>query len=156
GVEVAIKIIGLGSDQGFKEFRAVRLLRKLRHPNLVPLFGFWLKDDRGYLININDNAAGSPTRVAGTAAEMVIAMGLGEKSLLDPLEECKKAGVKGIPTVELLDYLEDAARAIDYLNDPCHDLGQGPVGIQHCDIKPANLLIVGNAAQVCDFGLVRV
>src|SRR5205807_71121 len=31
-----------------------------------------------------------------------------------------------------------------------------PVGIQHCDIKPANLLIVGNAGQVCDFGLARV
>ncbi|HKB41653.1 MAG TPA: serine/threonine-protein kinase, partial [Gemmataceae bacterium] len=154
GVELAIKIINLGNDQGFKEFRAVRLLRKLRHPNLVPLFGFWLKDDRGSLIG--DNAADSPTRIAGAAAEMIIAMGLGEKSLLDRLEECKKAGVKGIPTVELLDYLEDAARAIDYLNDPCHDLGQGPVGIQHCDIKPANLLIVGNAAQVCDFGLVRV
>src|SRR5436190_19465990 len=104
------------------------------------------------MLESNDGA----TRIAGAAAEMVIAMGLGEKSLLDRLKECKRAGVKGIPSTELLDYIEDAARAIDYLNEPAHDLGQGPVGIQHCDIKPAHLLIVGDAAQVCDFGLARV
>src|SRR5262245_45912127 len=77
-VELAIKVINLSSDQGFKEFRAVRLLRTLRHPNLVPLFGFWLKDDRGYLISDNTDSA---TRLAGAAAEMVIAMGLGEKKI---------------------------------------------------------------------------
>src|SRR5262245_18190718 len=87
-VELAVKIINLGSDQGFKEFRAVRFLRKLRHPNLVPLFGSWLKDDRGYMLDGNADGA---TRLAGAAAEMVIAMGLGEKSLFDRLRECKKA-----------------------------------------------------------------
>src|SRR5205807_5216057 len=75
GVELAVKIINLSSDQGFKEFRTVRLLRKLRHPNLVPLFGFWLKDDSGALLS--DSAAEQPTRLVGTAAEMIIAMGLG-------------------------------------------------------------------------------
>src|SRR5436190_3381226 len=104
------------------------------------------------MLESNDGA----TRIAGAAAEMVIAMGLAEKSLFDRLKECKRAGNKGIPNAELLDYIEDAARAIDYLNEPAHDLGQGPVGIQHCDIKPANILIVGNAGQVCDFGLARV
>jgi serine/threonine protein kinase len=154
GVEVAIKVVNLAGDQGFKEFRAIRLLRKLRHPNLVPLFGFWLKDEDNNLID--DSATDNSLNMQGIATEMVIAMGLGEKSLLDRLKECKKAKVRGIPTLELLDYVEDAARAIDYLNEPCHDLGQGHVGIQHCDIKPANILIVGNAAQVCDFGLARV
>ena len=52
--------------------------------------------------------------------------------------------------------MEDAARAIDFLNRPVHDLGSGPVAIQHCDIKPHNLLIVGGAVQVCDFGLARM
>src|SRR5947209_2625931 len=153
GVELAVKIINLSGGQGLREFRAVRHLQRLRHPNLVPLFGFWLKDDRGYLMPEGNDGV---TRIAGAAAEMVIAMGLGEKSLFDRLKECKRAGIKGVPMVELLDYIEDAARAIDYLNEPAHDLGQGPVGIQHCDIKPANILIVGNAGQVCDFGLARV
>jgi tetratricopeptide (TPR) repeat protein len=28
--------------------------------------------------------------------------------------------------------------------------------VQHCDIKPQNMLLVGNVVQVCDFGLARV
>ena len=52
--------------------------------------------------------------------------------------------------------MEDAARAVDFLNSPIHDLGSGPAAIQHCDIKPHNILIVGDATQVCDFGLARM
>src|SRR5262249_11558996 len=48
------------------------------------------------------------------------------------------------------------ARAIDYVNEPVHDLGSGYVAIPHCDIKPANILIVGNTAQVADFCLAPV
>ncbi len=51
--------------------------------------------------------------------------------------------------------MEDAAKGIDYLNLPIHDLGKGPLAIIHGDIKPQNLLIVGNSLQICDFGLAR-
>ena len=61
----------------------------------------------------------------------------------------------GIPLDVLLDYMEDAAKGIDYLNLPIHDLGKGPMSIIHGDIKPQNLLIVGNSLQICDFGLAR-
>src|SRR5208283_4102690 len=61
-----------------------------------------------------------------------------------------------IPPQELLEYMEGAAKAIDFLNQPIHEMGPEKVSIQHCDIKPANILIVGGAAQVCDFGLARV
>src|SRR5262249_17619535 len=64
-------------------------------------------------------------------------------------------GKPGIPVEELLEYMTAAAKAIDFLNQPTHDLGSGPIAIQHCDIKPQNILIVGGAVQVCDFGLAR-
>jgi serine/threonine protein kinase len=83
-------------------------------------------------------------------------MGLGEKSLAQRLDECRREGRPGIPVDELLDHMTDAARAIDYLNEPKHVFGPGaPIAIQHCDIKPANLLIVGKGIQVCDYGLAR-
>ncbi len=93
---------------------------------------------------------------SGRANQLIIAMGLGEMSLYDRLDQCIQNGEEGIPPQELLGYMEDAARAIDFLNSPRHDLGAGPVAIQHCDIKPQNILIVGTAAHVCDFGLARV
>jgi hypothetical protein len=152
GVEVAVKIITLSDDQGFKEFFAIRLFRGLKHPNLVHLSGLWLRDHHGNVIGADSGSSG----LLRKASEMVIAMGLGEKSLRDRFKECRLAGMEGIPADELLRYVQDAARALDYLNEPVHEFGAGPVGIQHCDIKPANLLIVSGAAQVCDFGVARV
>ena len=83
-------------------------------------------------------------------------MGLGDQSLFDRLEQCRNEGLPGIPDDELLGYIEDSAEAIDFLNRPIHDLGSGPAAIQHCDIKPHNLVLVGGSVQVCDFGLARM
>ena len=83
-------------------------------------------------------------------------MGLGDQSLYDRLLACREQGLSGIPTEELFGYLEDTAEALDFLNSPVHDLGSGPAAIQHCDVKPHNLMIVGGAVQVCDFGLARM
>ena len=83
-------------------------------------------------------------------------MGLGDRSLFDRLEQCREEGLDGIPAEELLGYMEDVAEAIDFLNSPVHEMGSGPAAIQHCDIKPHNLMIVGGAAQICDFGLARM
>jgi formylglycine-generating enzyme required for sulfatase activity len=41
------------------------------------------------------------------------------------------------------------------LNHPVHDPRWGRAAIQHRDVKPQNVLIVGGAAQVCDYGLAR-
>jgi len=174
GAEAALKIIRLGGQEGRKEFRALQLVKRIRHPNLVPIVAFWLKDQDGGVLN--DAIAGleslppyettpvlsRDTMVASRdvdgpqATELIVAMGLGDLCLFDRLQQCRSQGLEGIPRDELLGYMEDVAEAIDFLNSPVHDLGSGAAAIQHCDIKPHNLMIVGGAAQVCDFGLARV
>jgi serine/threonine protein kinase len=176
-VEIALKIINL-QGQGLKEFRALGLVKKLRHPNLIPIYAFWLKDEFG---NFIDSSGQDSVNLRGRSSELIIAMGLGDKSLSARLEECKKefaarhslpdndaaiilkvqelggSELAGIPIEELLEYMSGAARAIDYLNQPTHTLVSGPPSaIQHCDIKPGNLLIVSGDVQVCDYGLARV
>lgn len=156
GIEVALKIIDLQGSAGIKEFRGIRLFKQIRHPNLAPITAFWLKDEAGNLVGESDSPDGNTsTMIMSRAKELLIIMGLGDKNLLDRLKECQAEGKMGIPPDELLDYMEESAKAIDYLNSPRHDLGSGPVAIQHCDIKPQNILIVGGSAQVCDFGLAR-
>ena len=174
GTEAALKIIQLGGTEGRKEFRALQLVKKIRHTHLVPLFSFWLKNAEGQIIDdalvgtaetcavetkpseIRATMAAPPVLVRPLATELIIAMGLGDKSLYDRLQECLAEGREGVPQDELLHYMEDAAEAIDFLNRPVRNLGSGPAAIQHCDIKPHNLMIVGGGAQVCDFGLARM
>ncbi|MCA9245830.1 MAG: protein kinase [Planctomycetales bacterium] len=81
-------------------------------------------------------------------AELILAMGLADENLFDRLTRCKQAGLAGLPQDELLGYLDDAARAIDLMNTD--------YDIQHGDIKPKNMLLVGGSVQVCDFGLAEV
>jgi tetratricopeptide (TPR) repeat protein len=173
GTESAVKIINLAVATGRKEFRALRLVRCIRHPNLVPITAFWLKDKHGLILDdayaAQVDLASSKTaavfaretmlpNVAATVSypepvELIIAMGLGQTNLFDRLRQCQQEGLPGIPDDELIGYMQDVAKAIDYLNRPIHDLGHGEVAIQHCDIKPHNMLLVGGAVQLCDFGL---
>jgi serine/threonine protein kinase len=180
-IDVALKIIKLAGKMGLKEFRSLQLVKRIHHPNLIPIHSFWAIDSSGAVLQAFADIEGSlltdakstsrpkpnqetlaiGSRLLGSTSSarpgaLVIAMGLGDNSLTDRLEECQEAGAEGIPVDELMDYMDGAAAGIDFLNSPRHDLGSGPVAIQHCDIKPRNLLIVGGAVQVCDFGLARL
>jgi serine/threonine protein kinase len=72
---------------------------------------------------------------------------LADMSLDQRLRQCRAEGLTGIPRDELLRYLADAAEALDFLSQR-HNL-------LHLDIKPENLLILGDHIKVADFGLVK-
>ncbi len=162
--KVALKFINLDDKPGRKELRAIGSITKVRHAHLLPIHGYWILDAHGRLLDdelLEASStvalpAGGPDAPAPRAATLVVAMTLADSSLKDLLERRQADGNAGIPLHELLRYLDDTARAIDYLNSPRHDLGSGPTGIQHCDIKPQNILLLGDCACVCDFGLVQV
>jgi serine/threonine protein kinase len=89
----------------------------------------------------------SVERVEVVGDELVMVTELADKSLADRLRECRAQGLAGIAAEELLPVLAEAAEALDVLNLQ--------FGLQHLDIKPGNLFLVGNHLKVADFGLVR-
>jgi len=82
-----------------------------------------------------------------TGGFVILAMELADRTLLDRCYEAQAGGLPGIPRDELLVYLRDAAEGIDFLQKRY---------IQHRDIKPQNLLLVGGRVKVGDFGLARL
>jgi serine/threonine protein kinase len=78
---------------------------------------------------------------------LMIVMELADKSLGDHLQHYQKQGERGVPRAELLGYLTEAAEALDLMNFQ-H-------GLQHLDVKPQNLFLVGGHVKVADFGLVN-
>jgi serine/threonine protein kinase len=153
GVKCALKFISQESSAGLKEFRSINLVKHIHHPNLVPITAVWLRDADGTVMGEGSAEDSYNFRSTGPK-ELVIAMGLGQKTLAHRLDETRRAG--GIPPRELIGYMRDAARGIDFLNEPAHDLGGAdPTSVIHCDIKPANLLVVGRGVQVCDYGVAK-
>lgn len=86
-------------------------------------------------------------RIEVVDGQLIILTELADASLKDRFEQCLRHGLRGIPRDELLVYLHDAADALDYMSEE-HSL-------QHLDVKPENLLIVGGRVKVADFGLVK-
>src|SRR5436190_7551445 len=116
-VRVALKFIRLDASRANPELRAFEIIRDIRHPHLLDIQFAVQKED--YL---------------------VIAMPLCDKSLKDRLEECRQQGLSGLPRAELLDYMNELAGAVDFLNEPRHRSADGElVGVQHRDIKPPNI-----------------
>lgn len=86
-------------------------------------------------------------RFEAVDGQLVIVTELADGSLEDLFAESRRQGSCGIPRETLLGHLADAADALDYL--------QAEYQLQHLDIKPGNLLIIGGHVKVADFGLLK-
>ncbi|MEM1069250.1 MAG: protein kinase [Planctomycetota bacterium] len=169
GAATAAKFIDLSDGQGQKEYEGVKRVKQIRHANLMPITAIWLLDGEGKVIEELPDEANETIDLSAAASSeagfhdrdvepswLVVAMLLGGKSLQARLRECVKDGLPGIPPKELIAYMDEVAKGIDFLNAPQHDLGDGLIAIQHSDIKPANIVLIGSSAVVCDFGLARI
>jgi serine/threonine protein kinase len=129
-VHIALKFIRLDRDAAGVELRVLEAVRNIHHPNLLDV----------QFIRVVDDC-------------LAIATPLCDESLIDRL----RASPAGIPGDELLSYMEELARAVDFLNEPHHRAGDGGlVEFRHGDIKPHNIFLVGGSARLADFGEARM
>ena len=92
-LDVALKFIRLDARASALELRSLEVMKSIRHPNLVSLFGAWHKD-----------------------SWLILAMELCDRTLQDRLTEALGQKLPGIPVEELLGYMRDAANGLDALN----------------------------------------
>lgn len=86
-------------------------------------------------------------RIEVVDQQLIVISELADGSLDDRFQACRQHGLVGIPREELLRYLREAAEVLDFM--------QAQHGLQHLDVKPGNLLVVGGHVKVADFGLVK-
>src|SRR5262249_32798148 len=124
-VAVALKFVPLRNEATeAAELRSLDLMRNIRHAHLLALFGVWR-----------------------SAGHVILAMELADGTLLERFRTAAREGRPGSPRDEPFEYMDEAAKGIDHLNE---------LGIQHRDIKPENLLLVGGSIKVADFGLAKL
>jgi serine/threonine protein kinase, bacterial len=131
GVHVALKFLSTQSMSATaQELRALRAIHSLEHPHLLKSKHVWC-----------------------LPGMIVIGMELADATLLDYFllynEELRQA----IEVEKLLSYIYQAALGIDFLNAHNHEFDGKTVGLQHGDIKPNNLMLVGDSVKLADYGL---
>ena len=112
------------------EIRILRGLTELKHPNIISLLG-----------------------VQAIGKYVVLIMEYADGSLADLQQVYRQETGGNIPPEHALDLLDEAAAALDFLGSARINSFSTNAGLQHCDIKPSNLLLVGNRLKVGDFGL---
>lgn len=134
GSKVALKFVPTSKNSPELISKEVRLLshfRQLDHPNVIQISD---------VICIQDM--------------IVIVMELAKGSLHDLHQFSLKDTKRHLSPRVLINLLGQAAQGLDFLAAtqlPNTELTQK--GIQHCDVKPSNLLLVERTLKVADFGL---
>jgi serine/threonine protein kinase len=116
-----------------QEVRAIQVVRQVRHPNLIDIDQVWCA--RGYV---------------------VVCMELADGSMSDLLEAYRLEFESCLPPTDVCSSLTQVANVLDFLNTRQHLVDGQRVAIQHCDVKPTNLLVYQNKVKLSDFGLSSV
>ncbi|WP_436715125.1 tubulin-like doman-containing protein [Roseiconus lacunae] len=126
GLKKAVKFVygRHGERHASQELKSLERIRGIQHPFILTLERFEFID-----------------------GQLVIVTELADGTLEDTFRGHRKRGSCGVPRDVLLNYLRDAAEALDYLHQHYK--------LQHLDIKPGNLLMVGGRVKVADFGLLK-
>jgi serine/threonine protein kinase, bacterial len=131
GARTAVKFMASrNSSSSSKETRIIQAIQKLYHRNLLRVDNVWSIPDY-----------------------IVVAMELADGSLLDLLDVWHAEYRAHLPATLIVGYLKQVASALDFLNAHTHTFEGRTVGFQHCDVKPSNLLLVGETVKLADFGL---
>jgi formylglycine-generating enzyme required for sulfatase activity len=118
GLDAALKFIKLDGCGSALELRALELMKCIRHPNLVSLFGAWHKDKL-----------------------LILAMELCDRTLHDRLKEALTQNLPGIPSEELLNYMRGAAEGLEALHEhnvQHRDIKPGNLLLLHKGVKVAD------------------
>jgi serine/threonine protein kinase len=107
-----------------QELKAIHRVKSIRHPYLLSLERFDIIDGR-----------------------LIIVSELADCTLMDRLKDFQSQGHTGIPRLQLLGYMKEAAEVLDLMNIKFN--------LQHLDIKPQNIFLLYNHVKVGDFGLVK-
>lgn len=132
GELVALKFMaaGPGSTTTSREVRSLQAVQALDHPHLLRMRNVW-----------------------SMPGHIVIGMDLADASLLDLLQLYLDDLGQQIEPEKVCRYLLPIAGALDFLNARKHRVDGRLVGYQHGDVKPNNILLVGEHPMLADYGL---
>ena len=112
------------------EIRSLRGLSGLEHPHIIGLQG-----------------------VHAWSRYIVLVMQRADGNLEDLWQAYRAQTDRNIPPSHALDLLDQAACALDFIAAAKPAGMAASRGLQHCDVKPSNLLLFGDTVKLADFGL---
>jgi serine/threonine protein kinase len=112
------------------EVRLLRGLASLNHPHIITLHG-----------------------VHTWGQYVVLIMERADSNLEDLRQSYRTKTGGNVPPAHALELLGQAAQALDFIAAHKNSRMTGSQGMQHCDVKPTNLLLIGNTLKLADFGL---